>query len=63
MKPGSHCRAQPLGAKVDTVPAIAVGRMHDEWLQYASLLDVCSELCKRFFGELSARVVRILVEH
>lgn len=62
MKPGSNCRAQPLGAEVDAVPAIAIGRMHDERLQDAALPDVRSGLCKRVLGELGARVVRIFVE-
>jgi hypothetical protein len=48
---------------VNLVPAIAVGRMHDERLQDAALSDVLSEFGNRLLGELGARVVRILVEH
>lgn len=50
MKPGSNSRAQPLGAEVDAVPAVAIGRMHDERLQDAALLDVRSELCSESSG-------------
>ena len=63
MQTGANRCAQPLGAEVDLVPAIVIGRMHDERLQDAALLDVLSELCERLLGELGARVVRILVEH
>jgi hypothetical protein len=43
--------------------ALAIGRMHDERLQDAALLDVRGELCKGVLGELGAWVLRILVEH
>jgi len=62
-KPGSDRCAQPLRAEVDAVPAMAIGRMHDEWLQDTTLLEVRGEVGKRVLGELGARVVRILVEH
>lgn len=58
----NHC-AQPLGAEVNPVPAVAVGWMHDERLQDAALPDVLGKLGNRLLGELGARVVRILVEH
>jgi hypothetical protein len=48
---------------VNLVPAIAVGRMNDERMQDATLLDISRELCKRVLGKLSAWVARILVEH
>ena len=51
-KPDSDRGAQPLGAEVDSVPAVAIGGMHDQRLQDAALLDVRSELRKRVLGEL-----------
>lgn len=44
MQPGADRCTQPLGAEVNFVPAIAVGRMHDERLQDAALLDVRGKL-------------------
>jgi hypothetical protein len=48
---------------VDLVPAIAIGRTHDERRQEAALLDVFSKLVDRLLGKLGAWVVRVLVEH
>jgi hypothetical protein len=61
-KPSADRSAQPLGAEVDTVPAILVGRMHDDRLKDAALLDVLSQQFERVLGELGAGVVGILVK-
>ena len=44
MEAGTDRCAQPLGAEVNLVPAVAVGRMNDERLQDAALSDVHSKL-------------------
>jgi hypothetical protein len=62
IEPGSHRGAQALGAEVDAVPALTIGRVHDERLQDTTLSDVRGEFFDRVFGELGSRVVRILVQ-
>lgn len=52
---------QPLGAEVNWVPAITVGRMHDERLEDAALTDVLGTFSNRLIGELGPWVVRVLV--
>ncbi len=48
--PGTNRSAQPLGAEVDTAPAISIGEMYDEGLQDAALLNVRSEFSERVQG-------------
>lgn len=59
---GSLSRAPALGAEVDAIATGRVGGMHDDRLQDAVLADVLGEFVELNFGELGARVGRVLLE-
>jgi hypothetical protein len=54
-----HRGPKALGAKVNVMAAIGIGRMHNDGLQDTVLPNVVSEFSQLRFGEFSAGVVGI----
>ena len=55
-------RPQTLGAEVDEVATVPIGRVHDDGLQDAVLADVFSQLLELGVGKFGARVVAVFVQ-